>query len=671
METLTPDQSQVWCGRSLLRRRGPPLVLNLVLASLAFAAPASAQGTAAAPGLQTVVITATRHAMLETAAPAALTVVTRRQIEARGADNLLDALRGETGVSLQSRAIGGRKVLSLRGMDSKHTLFLVDGRRVGASDGVIGHSDFQYDWIAVEDIERVEVVRGPMSVLYGSEAMGGVVNVITREPGDAWRGSASAEGSQAEGGRGGAGQRLALRVDGPLALGSGLFLRAGAAATRLNALASPVDPRISELEGRDKDDAWLGLVWRGDGQRVDFEHRAGQEQRDAGARERSSRRRYHDTINLIERSLSSLGWETQWAGAGGLPSGSGQLRAYRSRIEVENQRSAGVAINPPQQIDDRVLEGQTRLQLGAHALTAGFEARDESFADPGLPGGESVSRSRALFLQDELQLTPRFGLTLGLRHDRYRLFGHEWSPRLYGVWQADAAWTFKGGYSHGFKAPNLKQIVPGGRAEGPNTFLGNPALQPERSRGMELGLGYAAGPTQAQLMLFEQRVDDLIEVQLVAAGAVPGVGTYTYINLAQARLRGTEVSVAQALGSGFALQLSYAYLDARTAAGLRLDKRPRHSATARLDWQGGPWRAGGHVETGTDQRLPALTTGAPSQTVGAVTLIGAHVARKLTEGLELSLGVHNLNQVQLAEVSPLFTHVEPPRSWRLTLRGRW
>ncbi len=643
----------------------------LALACMGCLVQASAQPAGAAPPLQSVVVTATRHSMLETAAPAALSVVTRRQIEARGADNLLDALRGETGVSLQGRAIGGRKVLSLRGMDSKHTLFLVDGRRVGASDGVIGHSDFQYDWIAVEDIERIEVVRGPMSVLYGSEALGGVVNVITREPGDTWRGSASVEGSQAEGGRGGDGQRLALRVDGPLVPDSGLFLRAGAAATRLDALASPADLLISELEGRERDDAWLGLAWRGEGQRVDLEHRAGREQRNAGARERSGRRRYHDTVNLLERSLTSLGWETAWTDASGLPAGTCQLRAYRSHIDIENQRSAGVAVNPPQQIDDRVLEGQARLALGGHALTGGFEARDESLADPGLPGGESVSRSRALFLQDELAVTPRLSLTLGLRHDRHALFGHEWSPRLYGVWQLDAAWTVKGGYSHGFKAPNLKQIVPGGRAEGPNTFLGNPALQPERSRGTELGVGYAAGATQAQLMLFDQRVEDLIEVRLVAAGAVPGVGTYTYENLARARLRGAEASSAQALGNGYTLQLSYAYLDARAAAGQRLDKRPRHSATVRLDWQGGPWRVGGHVESSTDQQLPALTTGVPSRNVGAVTLVGAHVARQLPWGLELALGVQNLGQMQLADVSPLFTHVEPPRSWRLTLRGRW
>ncbi len=646
------------------------MVVNTSNTWLAALAVAAAGAAGAAELEQSVVVTATRHAMLETAAPAAMSVVTRRQIEDRGADNLLEALRGEAGVSLQGRAIGGRKVLSLRGMDSKHTLFLVDGRRVGASDGVIGHSDFQYDWIAVEDIERIEVARGPLSVLYGSEAMGGVVNVITRQSGEQWQLGATVEGAVAEGQRGGDGQRLALRGDGPL--GAGLLLRVGAAATRLDALASATDARLSEQEGRDKDDFWLGLGWRGaSGQRVDFEHRAGREARSAGARERSGRRRHHETFNDIERALTSLGWETEWAATGELPAGSSQLRVHRARVEVENRRTEGVTVNPPQQIEDRVLEGQTRLRLGAHGLTGGFEARHESLMDPGLPGGESVSPSRALFVQDELAVARAFKLTLGLRHDRYPLFGSEWSPRVYGVWHASDAWTVKGGYSHGFKAPNLKQIVPGGRAEGPNVFLGNPGLQPERSDAIELGAAYAAGPTQAQVVLFDQRVEALIEVRLVTTGAVPGTGTYTYENLAQARLRGAEFALAQSLGAGFTGQLSYTYLDARTDSGQRLDKRPRHSATVRLDWQGGPWRAGGYAEYSGDQMLPSLTTGAPSEPVGGVTLLGAHLSRRLPWGLELALGVRNLSKVRLADVSPLFTHVEAPRTWRLTLRGRW
>ncbi len=617
---------------------------------------------------QTIVITATRYALLSTDAPAALSVVTRRDIEARGADNVLEAIRGETGLSLQGRAVGGRKVIGIRGLDSRHALFLVDGKRIGASDGVVGASDFQYDWIAVDDIERIEVVRGPMSVLYGSEALGGVVNIITRQTGDAWHFGTMTEGSDADGGRGGGGWRMGARADGPL--GAGFYLRAGVAASKAEAIASPVDPRLSELEARDKQDAWLGVAWRGagdaKGQRVEVEHRQGIEDREGNARERGGRRRYHVTFNDIERAMTSLNWEAEWTG-----SLETQLRAYRSTIDVENRRTEGVAVNVPQRVQEQVLEGQARRPFGAHALAAGFEARNESLDDPGLPGGRAMLPHRSLFVQDEWRIAQPLTLTAGLRRDEHSQYGSEWSPRAYAVWRIAEAWTVKGGYSYGFKVPNLKQVVPGARPEGPNTFLGNPGLKPERSDAIELGIGYAAGPMQAQLMAFDQRVDDLIEVRLVTPGPVPGIGTYTYENLAKATLRGIEASVLQPLGAGFTGALSYTYLDAKNGNGVRLERRPRHSATVRLDWQHGPWRIGGHVEHAGDQLLPAGTPNTPAQPVPDLTMLGAHVSVGVAAGLDASLGVRNLTNVRLAEKSPLFTHVEAPRTWRLTLRGKW
>jgi outer membrane receptor for ferrienterochelin and colicins len=641
--------------------RSHPLALLLLLSSSALA-----QNVIEAAPTQTIVITATRYAMLSTDAPAALSVVTRRDIEARGASNVLEAIRSEVGVSLQGRAVGGRKVLSLRGMDSRHALFLVDGKRVGASDGVIGASDFQYDWIAVDDIERIEVVRGPMSVLYGSEAMGGVVNVITRQPGPGWRAGATAEVSDADGGRGGGGWRLGARADGPL--GGGFYGRAGFAASSVEAVISPVDTRVSELEGRDKHDAWLGVSWLGlVGHRFEIEHREGREDREGNARERGGRRRYHVTFNDIERSMTALNWEAQWGAQTET-----QLRTYRASIDVANRRTEGVTVNVPQKVQEQVLEGQVRRPIGAHALTAGFEARNESLDDPGLPGGRGLLRHRSLFVQDEWSVAAPLTLTLGLRHDEHAPYGREWSPRAYAVWRVGGPWTVKGGASRGFKVPNLKQVVPGARPEGPNTFIGNPDLDPEHSKAVEFGVGWSVGAQQAQLLLFEQRVDDLIEIRLVAPGPTPGIGTFTYGNLAKATLRGVETGFVQPLGAGFTGALSYTYLDAKNGnTGARLERRPRHSATARVDWQHAAWRAGVTVEHAADQLLPATPPGTGLVAVPDLTSVDAHVTVGVAIGLELSFGVRNLTNLSLAEKSPLFTQVEAPRTWRMTLRGRW
>ena len=616
---------------------------------------------------QPVVVTATRHPMPLIDAPASMDVVTREQIEQRGADNVFQALLGESGISIQSRTIGGRRGLAVRGMEGRHVLTLVNGKRISASDGVIGHSDFQYDWIPMEGIERIEVIRGPMSVLYGSEALGGVINIILRQPGEAWAGSALLEGRQAADSRGGDGQRAAARLAGPLS--EHWRLSAVLSDVRLESVDAEADARISEIEEREKRDALLQLAWLpAAGHAVEAEYWFGKEDRWAKAVERGGRRRYYRSLTDLERSHASLGWAAQWGGAYDVSS---LLRVYESSLEMGNTRTNGVAPLRPQKLVDRVVEGNaTMTATSRQRLTAGFERRDEQLDNEGLPGGAADAVHQALYLQDEISLLPTLMLTAGLRYDHQDMFGGEWSPRLYAVWQPAPQWTVKGGYGHGFKAPNLKQISAGYvEDEGPFTYHGNPDVQPETNDSFELAAGWSSPQGSAMLTLFHNQVDNLIVPRLFAV--VAGRNHYVFENIDEATLRGAEASVRAVLGGGFWTTLNYQYLTAIDADDQRLEKRPRHSYGARLDWAHGPWTAGLLLTSSRGQLLATSVVGQPPQPVPTLTLLGAQAQWQVNPNLDLGLGVENLNDTRLSDKSQLFTYAEPPRTWRLSLRARF
>lgn len=103
-----------------------------------------------------------------------------RRPAAKPVQNLKDVLKEVPGVQLTNEG-DNRKGVSIRGLDSSYTLILVDGKRVNSRNAVFRHNDFDLNWIPVDSIERIEVVRGPMSSLYGSDALGGVVNIITKK----------------------------------------------------------------------------------------------------------------------------------------------------------------------------------------------------------------------------------------------------------------------------------------------------------------------------------------------------------------------------------------------------------------------------------------------------------------------------------------------------------
>ncbi len=612
--------------------------------------------------LNPMVVTATRSSVSLADAPAAMTVITAEQIRARGATNLLEALRGTPGITLNGRQVGGRKTLSIRGAEDLHTLVLIDGRRISSTDDTIGHSDYQYGWVGIEQIERIEVVRGPMSALYGSEAIGGVINIITRPAQREWSGGVTLRGDVGQGDTGN-GHRLAARASGPLA--ESLDVAMAVEEVRRESTPWEQDRRVSEMEGQDRQTGSLAISYRPfEGQTLKLDLLRSDETRDRDQQYAYyARPIYLDTYEL-ERRQNSLAWNADW---GDLQS---QLRFTRSEFDVTNKRTHNLAPTRPQSIRDDVWDGSLNFHIGEdHALTVGGEHRDERLENAGLIGGSDSATHQAVFIQDEIALATGWALTLGARLDDHEIFGRETSPRAWLVWRATPELTFKAGYGEAFRAPTLKQISPNYvGAEGPHTFLGNADIKPETSRSFELGVDWHDERGAYTANLYRNEIDDLIYYRrLRTEPGIPPRTIYQYDNIEQARIEGLELTGRRELGYGIALGATVNWMDPRDArTDAKLNGRPEFTATPSLEWTMAKWNALVQWEYIGKQYLEGSNG---QERAPGYSVVNASLGYRLHDNLTLRGGVLNIGNVRLEDKSELFGYAEQGRTGWLAVEA--
>ena len=643
-------------GRLRLRLRLHPIAL----AAAAFAlASHCAHAQHSSTALPAVTVTATLTEQDARTAPASVTVIDREELAARNASDLLDAVRGAPGLTLSPRQVGGRKTLALRGLEGKHTLTLIDGRRISPSDDVVGHSDYQYGWLPMSAVERIEIIRGPMSALYGSEALGGVINLITRQPKDKWMGSVGVSGSvPTSSDEGESTGSTSVFAAGPL--GERLSLRVNAELAHQSPVSNRHQPLLSEIEGNHAKNGGLSARFALTPQQtLEAGWSGGQEQRvyDTDSRGKVFRSTYD-----IDRSQAHIGWQGKFDGW------NSQVRAYRSEIDIVNRASNGAAPTRPQNMVDDVLDGHASFALGAHKITLGGEWRKETLENAGLKNGADDAAHKALFAQDEIALSDTLMLTAGLRADHHAIFGSEVSPRAYLVWEASPALVVKGGFGHAFKAPTLKQISPNYvGAEGPHTFAGNGNIRPESSNSFEVGADWQVAPAWSlRATLFNTEVKDLITYRLLRTEGVRRF--YQYDNVDAARIRGLEAGMTWNVTRQMAWSNDLTLLHTRDkSTGKKLADRPSTSLTSRLEWQG---------SEGWSARLSGEFTGSQTGTDGAAlpsyALWSASVGRQLPLGerrkLVLRAGLENIGNVHLAEKSEHFGYAERARRVFVTAR---
>ena len=605
--------------------------------------------------LSDIIVTATRSEINTAEAPGSVTVISRKEIEKKSGESVLDLIRGTTGITLQGVGTGGRKAISLRGMNSKHTLILVDGKRIPSSNDSIGpNTDFQYDWVPTGNIERIEVVRGPMSVLYGADALGGVVNIITRKPSKTLSGNfkltdrLSDRGSQ----NGGDGHDVEFNLNG--SANDKLQFSVGVQHTRRSSFESKLKEDQSAIEGRKKQQLTLGLDWQpAEGHNIEFDVIQGKEDRWYDTKTR--RGQLYQSQYDIDRDQVSLGWK------GSIGDINTTLRAYQSSIDIKNNATNGVRATAPQKLTDTTLEGNINFTVGEkQSFTAGFEHRIEKLKNSNLANGEDEVTLNSIYLQDEIDLSENLLFTLGARVDDHEVFGNETSPLASLAWNATDNLILKSSYGHGFKAPNIKQVSPDYVFSlGTIKVTGNPNLKPETNDAFELGANYSTEKYTIDATLFDNKVKDLIEL-------TGPISDRTYKNISEAHLKGIEVSTKINLIKNLNLNTSYQYLDAKDGDGNRLKQRPRHTLSSGFSWDNNDWQwhLGAEYLSGQIIEHNRVSTDVPSYTIWNV---GA--SKALNKNFKLAASVDNFTDVRLEDKSDAFLHEEYPRTLKLELRG--
>ncbi|NLY28065.1 MAG: TonB-dependent receptor [Alcaligenaceae bacterium] len=613
-------------------------VYAVTLLGLAFSVQAQQQGNV--KQMETVVVTASGFEQVVRDAPASITVITREELEKKPFKNLGEAVEDVEGVSVERGGKTGGMNISMRGLGPDYTLILVDGKRVNRNSSGSrpnGFGDVDTSFIPpLSAIERIEVVRGPMSTLYGSDAMGGVINIITRKVASEWGGSVKLEGTVQMNSDFGNSYSPSIYLSGPIKedlLGVSVY------GSYQRNLAGKETYPATEAEARSGD-------FTGDISGNGFPD---SKIVNSGIRFALTPNRNNDILLDIEHGsqrydnsngqLGELSFKTPAGIAGG---GYETTQRYdKTRYGLSHQGRYGDLVadssiiyettetkgrtNPMSvprlstdgaprklQYDNLVLDSKWNWSLldDTHNLTFGGQWREQKFQDGLVTSPLDLKQWQwALFIEDEWRIVENFALTLGARYDQNEQFGGNWSPRAYAVWNAAPQWTVKGGVARGYRAPDLNIMtdgIIGLRGQGTMPILGSSTLTPEKSTSSELGLYYddTAG-TRANITFFHTSFTDKLLSNTVPncrANRVPGCldlgnwrrrgqpveNFFRWENVDEATVRGVELGGSLPLTQNLVFSGNYTYTNAKRDSGIEagqpLNSDPRHMLNMRLDW---------------------------------------------------------------------------------------
>ena len=560
------------------------------------------------------------------------TILRAEDLRDRQTQQVSDILRDVPGIAVsRTGPVGGLTQVRIRGAEGNHTLVMIDG--IEASDATFGVYDFAT--LFAEDGARVEVLRGEQSALYGSDAIGGVINYITASGRDLPGFSARLEGGSfdtVQGGVRGAGTTgdfdYALsgtysgiggyvvapggsrKIGSKIGTLSGKFgYQIGSVTLRAVARYNHTDAELNNQDyfvtgnatdegGSYKNDAFYGLV----GARIgDTDDRW---VNDFSAQMQDSKRTYFDQDNAVESGSKGQRQKASWVST--LRLGSGAI---------------------------------------SHSITGAVDYEREQFNNRGAITVANPRRSTTnwgFVGQYDLKFDDRAGIGLAIRHNENSRFRNDTTWRAQASYRFDFGTRLHAAAGTGVKAPTFSELFGYSPTSG---FVGNPNLKPEKSTGWEVGVeqSFFDGNARIDATYFEANLKDRI-----ASTFSP---VYTSVNApGKSPHKGVEVSADAVLPAGFRFNASYTYLDAENSAGITLIRRAKHIGSANLAWRSSDDRFGANLTVRHNgKQLDTNFATYVTAPLDAFTLVNLGADFAVTDGISIYGRVENLFKERYVE----------------------
>lgn len=606
--------------------------------------------------LETIVVSASGFEQNIKKAAATISVLSAEDINKKAYRDVTDALKDVPGVVVTGG--GSSSDISIRGMGSAYTVIMIDGKKVNTRS-VRPNSDnsgIEQGWLpGIESIERIEVIRGPMSGLYGSDAMGGVINIITKKSATEWSGAVKVDTTLQENSDSGNIHQTNAYVSGPL-IKDLLSLKANATYSKRE--EDNIIGGYKEQKMR-AGGATLTLT-PNDKHAIDFDFKRSIQNRNGSVgktiENKPNKKGEYPTDSLTDY------YRTEYSISHRGEVGAVKTNSYIQREENENPSRQMKATNT-------TFNTNNQFQLGSHDISFGGMYLKEELNDEGNQlevNGKVLSKldrySWALFAEDNWRIADPFVLTTSLRLDKDEKFGDHLSPKVYGVWTLNDEWIVKGGVSTGYKTPALRatvaewgQVTGGGQSNG--VIVGNPDLKPEKSINYEVSANWDNNANlNAGITVFNSEFKDKITEIRVCNGdsgsaGCPWLGeNFDFVSLREnvdkANMRGVETTFGWQINDSVKLNANYTFTDTEQKSGVNkgkpLNEMPKHMFNTTVDWQAtdtvGTWtRVNYRSETSDYLSRTSMAKGKP-----AYTMVDVGLNYKPTDKIQVNAGVYNL-----------------------------